>query len=301
MARRLACVFFVASPPPARVLGNAPLISTFQRFASFIFRSSRRRSCTSKPIDDTDCYLLPIMALLERKRLDWITDWHFVLVAVALLLAAVDANETAGTSEEPSSNNSTNASSSVEGLELDDDAAASDEEGYSSEVYAVLFPWVVQALGIVLYYLLSRGLHAIPYTGVLFIVGTCMGAGATHAGLDDQLTQSITMWTNISHRVLFCTFLPGLLFKDALEINFHLFLASFWQVMYLAFPMVLGGTYMTALVGVYVFPYNWSLNTALTFGSILAATDPVAVCVLLNEVCAPPRLRMHISGEGTFP
>jgi NhaP-type Na+/H+ or K+/H+ antiporter len=128
-----------------------------------------------------------------------------------------------------------------------------------------------------------------------------MGAGATHSGLGDQLTQSITMWSGISHRVLFSTFLPGLLFKDALEINFHLFVASFWQVMYLAFPMVLVGTYLTALVGVYVFPYNWTMNTALTFGSILAATDPVAVCVLLNEVCAPPRLKMHISGEGTLP
>ncbi|KAL3909188.1 MAG: hypothetical protein SGARI_002724, partial [Bacillariaceae sp.] len=35
----------------------------------------------------------------------------------------------------------------------------------------------------------------------------------------------------------------------------------------------------------------------MTFGSILAATDPVAVSVLLNEVGAPPRLKMHVSGE----
>ena len=30
---------------------------------------------------------------------------------------------------------------------------------------------------------------------------------------------------------------------------------------------------------------------------ILAATDPVAVAVLLNELGAPPRLKMHVSGE----
>ena len=35
----------------------------------------------------------------------------------------------------------------------------------------------------------------------------------------------------------------------------------------------------------------------MTFGSILAATDPVAVAVLLNELGAPPRLKMHVSGE----
>jgi NhaP-type Na+/H+ or K+/H+ antiporter len=127
-----------------------------------------------------------------------------------------------------------------------------------------------------------------------------MGAGAAKTGLDDQLTQSVAMWMEISHRVLFYTFLPGLLFKDALEINFHLFVNSFWQIMYLAFPMVLAGTYLTALVGVYVFPYGWTMNLSLTFGSILAATDPVAVCVLLNEVCAPPRLRIHIAGEALW-
>ena len=35
----------------------------------------------------------------------------------------------------------------------------------------------------------------------------------------------------------------------------------------------------------------------MTLGSILAATDPVAVSSLLNEVGAPPRLKIQISGE----
>ena len=61
--------------------------------------------------------------------------------------------------------------------------------------------------------------------------------------------------------------------------------------------MVLAGTALTALVAYYVLPYNWSFNLAMTFGSILAATDPVAVASLLNEVGAPPRLKMHIAGE----
>jgi len=36
---------------------------------------------------------------------------------------------------------------------------------------------------------------------------------------------------------------------------------------------------------------------AMTFGSILSATDPVAVASLLEEVGAPPRLKIHIGGE----
>ena len=45
--------------------------------------------------------------------------------------------------------------------------------------------------------------------------------------------------------------------------------------------MVLAGTTLTALVAYYIFPYGWSFSLAMTFGSILSATDPVAVAVLL--------------------
>ena len=66
----------------------------------------------------------------------------------------------------------------------------------------------------------------------------------------------------------------------------------------MAFPMVLAGTSLVACFGAYfVFPYGWSFNLAMTFGAILSATDPVAVSALLNEVGAPPRLKVLISGE----
>ena len=59
----------------------------------------------------------------------------------------------------------------------------------------------------------------------------------------------------------------------------------------------MAGTTLTALVACYLFDYGWSFDLCMTFGSILAATDPVAVAVLLNELGAPPRLKMHVSGE----
>jgi len=57
---------------------------------------------------------------------------------------------------------------------------------------------------------------------------------------------------------------------------------------------VLAGTALTALIGYYIFPYGWSFSLAMTFGSILSATDPVAVAALLEQVGAPPRLKVHI-------
>jgi len=61
--------------------------------------------------------------------------------------------------------------------------------------------------------------------------------------------------------------------------------------------MVLLGMYLTAAVCYHILPYDWSLNLCLTAGSILSATDPVAVAALLEQVGAPPRLKVHIAGE----
>ena len=157
------------------------------------------------------------------------------------------------------------------------------------EVYAVIFPWFIQAIGILVYFLLTRYVHAVPYTAVMFLTGIFMGVGGELRDDTNILGQSIQLWTGIDNEVLFTVFLPGLLFKDALEINFHLLTACINQLLWLAFPLVLISTILTALVGFYVFPYGWSWYMSLTFGCILAATDPVAVSSLLNEVGAPPR------------
>ena len=172
-----------------------------------------------------------------------------------------------------------------------------DDHHESHEVYAVIFPWFIQAVGILVYFLLTRYVHAIPYTAVMFLTGIFMGVGGELRNDSNILGQSIQLWTEIDNEVLFTVFLPGLLFKDALEINFHLLTACITQLLWLAFPLVLISTILTALVGFYIFPYGWSWYMSLTFGCILAATDPVAVSALLNEVGAPPRLKIHISGE----
>ena len=149
-----------------------------------------------------------------------------------------------------------------------------EEEKETEPAYAVIFPWFVEALGLLVFFILSRWIHSLPYTAVMFCLGVAMGIGAIRVGAEDQLTESINMWSLIDSEVLLLVFLPGLVFKDALNINFHVFSVALMQILLLAFPMVLIGTVLTACVGFYIFPYNWSWNLSMTFGSILSGKSP---------------------------
>ncbi|KAL7566093.1 hypothetical protein ACA910_003869 [Epithemia clementina (nom. ined.)] len=173
------------------------------------------------------------------------------------------------------------------------------EEGEVEPADAILFPFFILALGIIAYRLLSRYLKWLPYTGFMFVLGTCIGVGVTRIhGKSNLLNESIlNFWIPIDSELLLVSFLPGLVYKDASGQNPHLFRVAFAQCLIFAFPMVLAGTVLTALVAYYIFPYDWSFNLAMTFGSILSATDPVAVAALLEQVGAPPRLKVHIAGE----
>eukprot|EP00804_Cyclotella_cryptica_P020988 CCRYP_009307-RB/>CCRYP_009307-RB protein AED:0.30 eAED:0.30 QI:298/0.75/0.8/1/0.75/0.6/5/0/529 len=162
--------------------------------------------------------------------------------------------------------------------------------------YAILFPWFVQILAVFIYYVTTRYFRALPYTALVFILGMVVGYFTTGYGVN-AISDSASLWLKINGQVILLIFLPGLIFLDSFTINVHLFFQAFWQLIIFAFPMVLGGTALTAVFAKYVLPYEWSWNFCMTFGAILSGTDPVAVAGLLNALGAPPRLHMHVSGE----
>merc|ERR1712232_567039 len=118
--------------------------------------------------------------------------------------------------------------------------------------------------------------------------------------LEDEkgaFAQTLWMWDHISPHLLLFSFLPGLLFADCISMGWHLFCKSLIQCVILAIPGVVLATFMVAGFCLAVFPYNWSFAFAMTFGSILAATDPVAVVAILKSLGAPDALTMLVSGE----
>lgn len=180
-------------------------------------------------------------------------------------------------------------------------------------ICAILAPTVAMGLGVVTHQLLHAYAPWMPYTLTIMIEGILIDLFAyldrPNPELDPQvmicpiaqecnsMQRSMDMWAAIDGHLLLFIFLPILLFGDAIGLNAHLFKNTFWQGLLLACPGVVFGAVLTGLFAYHVLPYGWSWNLSMAFGSILAATDPVAVVALLKNVGASDVLTMQITGE----
>jgi monovalent cation:H+ antiporter, CPA1 family len=95
--------------------------------------------------------------------------------------------------------------------------------------------------------------------------------------------------------VLLFVFLPPLLFDAAFRLDDKQLRSLARPVLLLALP----GTILTAAIvaAVLVFAIRLPLAVALLFGSIVAATDPVAVVSIFRRLHAPSRLAVLAEGE----
>merc|ERR1719453_1486205 len=110
---------------------------------------------------------------------------------------------------------------------------------------------------------------------------------------------SYNMWMDIDPHLLLFTLLPALLAGDAMTIDTSVAKRVAKQCMYLAGPGVAIGAFCTAFfLDAYI---DWktekSFVLSLCAGSILCATDPVAVVALLKELGTSPTLTVQIQGE----
>ena len=93
-----------------------------------------------------------------------------------------------------------------------------------------------------------------------------------------------TKLASIDPHLMLFIFLPTLIFESAFVMNGHTFRKTIGRAMVLAGPGLLLCSFLTSLMAHYIFPYNWLWVTSFMFGTILSATDPVAVVALLKEL-----------------
>ena len=122
----------------------------------------------------------------------------------------------------------------------------------------------------------------LPYTVILIVLGLAFGAATNVDAL--SFLRDYTEMAKIDPHLMLFVFLPTLVFESAFVMDVHTFRKTIGQAMILAGPGLILCSFLTSMIARFIFTYEWSWVTSLMFGSILSATDPVAVVALLKDL-----------------
>jgi Na+:H+ antiporter len=141
-------------------------------------------------------------------------------------------------------------------------------------------------LGLAILVALAARRLRLPYTVGLVLAGAALALTRSHAGLA------------LTHDLIFDIVLPPLLFEAALNLSWGDLRRDLVPVIALSTvgvvlcaALVAGG--LAALLG-------WPLESALVFGALIGATDPIAVIALLKESGVTGRFSLLIEAESLF-
>ncbi|KAK6191720.1 hypothetical protein SNE40_003331 [Patella caerulea] len=166
--------------------------------------------------------------------------------------------------------------------------------GHDGPVAAVLFfIFCSCALGALVRQIVQSIPVRLPYTVVLLLMGVLFGLVSKAV---PQVHLYATIVETDPHLILHA-FLPVLIFESAFALEIHTFKKTFAQVLLLAVPGLALSSFLICIMSRYLFTYEWTWTVGMVFGSILSATDPVAVVAILREVGASKQLSMVIEGE----
>ncbi|GAQ79623.1 Na+/H+ antiporter [Klebsormidium nitens] len=138
----------------------------------------------------------------------------------------------------------------------------------------------------------------LPYTALLLIWGLVLGiCNETFTSGWGVYGEGVTSWRNIPPHFILSVLLPGILFGATFAMPKAVLRRSFPHILLLGVLGVLMGIVLTAVFARYVLPYDWTWHECLLFGSVLSATDPVAVVAVLKELRVPDELTVVVDGE----
>jgi len=133
-----------------------------------------------------------------------------------------------------------------------------------------------------------------PFTVALVVVGVVL---AQLAGIVPQWLGVVTRY-EVAPEIILFVFLPTLIYESSFHLNARQLRHNLWPVLTLAVPGLLFSTLIIGLIVYAATPIE--LPAALLLGSILSATDPVAVISLFKQLGAPKRLTVLVEGESLF-
>lgn len=142
---------------------------------------------------------------------------------------------------------------------------------------------VVALLAVAMIVALAARRVKLPYTVGLVIVGAALALSKPDFGL------------HLTHDLIFDLILPPLLFEAALTLS--------WRELWRDAPPLLIlaglGTLVSAAVVAYacVALLHWPTPSALVFGALIAATDPVAIIAMFKDNGVKGRLRLLVESE----
>jgi len=147
----------------------------------------------------------------------------------------------------------------------------------------VLLFRALSLLGLAILVALAARRLRLPYTVGLVLAGAALALTRSHAGLA------------LTHDLIFDVVLPPLLFEAALNLGWGDLSRDLVPVVVLATI----GVVVCALVvaGGLVAGLGWPPESALLFGALISATDPIAVIALIKESGVTGRLSLLIEAE----
>ncbi len=153
----------------------------------------------------------------------------------------------------------------------------------------------------------------LPYTVSLLVIGLGLGAlsrlgyfgewNIIGLKLDATFITEAVGWAGkIDPHLILYIFLPTLIFEAAFAMDVHTFKKTSANAFILAIPGIIVALVLTAalVIGIKMAGIglnNWTWTMALLFGTVISATDPVAVVAILKEVGASKKLGTLIEGE----
>jgi len=140
----------------------------------------------------------------------------------------------------------------------------------------------------------AKDVMPVPFTVLMLFYGLCVG-GIMHGW--PWLDANLRVYAEMDPHVILGIFIPPLIFEGSAALKWTVLYRVLPQCLVLAVPGVLMNTGMVGTFLKLVLYPEWSWTYALLVGSLMSATDPVAVVATLRDLDADLAVTILTDGE----